>query len=168
MTWIAPDVDRAGGSLAAGEREMLQGYLDFHRTTFLVKCAGLTGAQLAERAAPPSNLSLLELIRHLAKVERTWFRVRFAGQAVEPLYPARDVDFDELDPAHAEAEYAQLVDEWRLADAAAAGASLDGTFVHDGDIYALRLVYLHLIGEYARHNGHADMIRERLDGVTGA
>ena len=107
------------------------------------------------------------LIRHLAKVERTWFRLRFAAQDVAPLYAGKDVDFDELDPGSARAEYEQLVVEQRLADAAAINALLDDTFTHDGETYALRLVYLHLIGEYARHNGHADMVRERVDGSTG-
>jgi len=168
MTWRAPEVTRPDGSLVAGEREMLEGFLGFHRSTFLLKCAGLTGQQLAERAAPPSSLSLLGLIRHLRKVERTWFRLRFAGEPIDPLYPDKDVDFDDLDPAGAEAAYEALLEEQRLADKAAAGRSLDDTFEHGGDTYSLRLVYLHLIGEYARHNGHADMVRERVDGVTGA
>jgi hypothetical protein len=168
MTWTAPDATRPGGSLVAGEREMLEGFLPFYRCTFLIKCAGLTGQQLAERAAAPSNLSLLGLIRHLAKVERIWFRRRFAGQPVEPLYAGRDVDYDELDPARAQAEYGQLIEEWRLADAAAAGASVDDTFTSDGEVYSLRLVYMHMIGEYARHCGHADIVREHLDGTTGA
>ncbi len=168
MIWKAPDVTRGGGSLVAGEREMLDGYLNFHRTTFLKKCAGLTGEELARRCAPPSTISLLGLIRHLAKVERTWFRQRVARQQLAPLYAGKDVDFDELDPACARAEYEQLVDEQRLADAAVVNASLDDTFTHDGETYALRLVYLHMIGEYARHNGHADMVRERVDGATGA
>lgn len=147
---------------------MLDGYLNFHRTTFLMKCAGLSGEQLAQRAAPPSNISLLGLIRHLAKVERTWFRLRVATQDVAPLYAGKDVDFDELDPDNARAEYQQLVEEQRLAAAAVMNASLDDTFTHEGETYALRLVYLHMIGEYARHNGHADMVRERVDGTTGA
>jgi hypothetical protein len=168
MTWTVPDVTRPEGSLVAGEREMLDGFLNFYRSTFLLKCAGLTGAQLAERAAAPSNLSLLGLIRHLAKVERIWFRRRFAGQPVEPLYPGKDVDYDEIDPGRAQEEYAQLTEEWRLADAAAADASLDDTFTSDGEVYSLRLVYLHMIGEYARHCGHADIVREHLDGTTGA
>jgi hypothetical protein len=168
VTWTAPDLTRAEGSLVAGEQEMLKGFLTFYRSTFLLKCAGLTGEQLAARAAAPSNLSLLGLIRHLAKVERIWFRQRFAGEHVEPLYARTDVDYDELDPARAEEEYEQLVDEWRLADAATEDASLDDTFEWDGEVYALRLVYLHMIGEYARHCGHADIVREHLDGVTGA
>ncbi|WP_405149232.1 DinB family protein [Sphaerisporangium sp. NBC_01403] len=169
MTWTAPEITRTGGSLVAGEREMLEGYLAWHRSTFLLKCAGLTAEQLALRAAPPSGLSLLGLIRHLAKVERTWFRQRFAGEPVEPLHAERrDADFDDLDPARAAEEYALLVEEMRLADDAAAGASLDDTFTFRDEVYSLRMVYLHMIGEYARHNGHADMVRERVDGVTGA
>lgn len=148
---------------------MLEGYLAWHRSTFLLKCAGLTAEQLALRAAPPSGLSLLGLIRHLAKVERTWFRQRFAGEPVEPLHAERrDADFDDLDPARAAEEYASLVEEMRLADDAAADASLDDTFTFRDEVYSLRMVYLHMIGEYARHNGHADMVRERVDGVTGA
>jgi hypothetical protein len=168
MTWTAPDVERGGGSLVAGELEMLRGYLQFHRSTFVMKCAGLTGVQLAQRAAAPSNLSLLGLIRHLAKVERIWFRLRFAGQDIEPLYAGKDVDYDQLDPARAEGEYRQLIDEWAAADAATATAVPDDRFEHDGEEYSLRMVYLHMIGEYARHNGHADIVREHLDGVTGA
>jgi hypothetical protein len=84
------------------------------------------------------------------------------------LYAGTDVDYDDLDPARAKQEYEQLVDEWRHADAAAAGRDLDDTFASGGEVFALRIVYLHLIGEYARHCGHADIVREHLDGVTGA
>jgi Protein of unknown function (DUF664) len=170
-TWTAPAVERAEGPLTGDERAMLQGFLDWHRATLLYKCTGLTGAQLAERAAPPSTLSLLGLIRHLTKVERTWFRRRVAGEAVAPLFQAdgrRDVDFDDLDPEAAAADYGRFVEECKLADAAVAGASLDDTFVLDGEPHSLRLVYLHLIQEYARHNGHADLLRQRIDGITGA
>jgi hypothetical protein len=167
MTWKTPEVVRGDGSLVAGEREMLLGYLNFQRSTFLMKCTGLTGDDLARRAAPPSGISLLGLIRHMAKVERTWFRLRFAGEGVAPLFVGKDVDFNDLDPASARYEYEQLVEEQRLADAAVRNASPDDTFTHDGEAYALRFVYLHMIGEYARHNGHADMVRERIDGVTG-
>lgn len=156
--------------MTADERPMLEGMLRWHRSTLLQRCAGLTGEQLAEASVPPSNLSLLGLIRHLAKVERTWFRQRVTGDLVAALYdPARtDVDFEELDPAGAEQDYAQLLEECRLADTAVADLGLDHTFDHGGQTYSLRLVYLHMIGEYARHNGHADLIRERVDGVTGA
>ena len=87
-----------------------------------------------------------------------WSRALFAG---------KDVDFNELDPADARYEYEQLVEEQRLADSAVRNASLDDTFTHGGEHYALRFLYVHMIGEYARHNGHADMVRERIDGATG-
>lgn len=150
---------------------MLTGYLSWFRSTLLRKCAGLTGEQLAERTAAPSNLSLLGLVRHMAKVERIWFRERFAGQELPPMYDpeqGKDADFEDLDPARAAEDYARLVEECRLADEAVAGASLDDTFVHGGEVFSLRLVHVHMIGEYARHIGHADLVRERLDGVTGA
>jgi uncharacterized damage-inducible protein DinB len=170
MTWTAPEITRPAGSLVAGEREMLEGYLHFHRTTLLAKCAGLTAGQLAERAAPPSNLSLLGLIRHLTKVERIWFRIWFAGEDVEPVFApelGKDADFELVDAARAQQEYDGLVEEWRLADRAAAGRSLDDRFLFRGQESSLRMIYLHLIGEYARHNGHADFVRQNLDGTTG-
>ncbi|MEU8626446.1 DinB family protein [Streptomyces sp. NPDC048669] len=171
MTWTAPEAVRTGGSFVAGEREMLTGYLGWFRSTLLHKCSGLTGEQLAERTVEPSNLSLLGLVRHMAKVERTWFRQRFAGQTMEPMYGlanGKDADFEELDPARAAEDYARLVEECRLADEVVAGVSFDETFTHDGEVYSLRMVHIHMISEYARHIGHADLVRERLDGVTGA
>lgn len=170
MTWTAPEATRTPGSLVAGEREMLTQYLHWFRATLLRKCAGLTGEQLAARTVPPSGLSLLGLLRHLAKVERTWFRERFAGQELEPMYdPAKgkDADFEDLDPARAAEDYARFVEECRLADGIVAGASLDDTFTHNGRAHSLRLVHVHMIAEYARHLGHADLVRERLDGATG-
>ncbi|MCX4450982.1 DinB family protein [Streptomyces sp. NPDC087866] len=171
MTWTAPEATRTPGSLVADERETLTGYLNWFRSTLLQKCAGLTGEQLAERTVPPSNLTLLGLLRHMAKVERTWFRERFGGQELAPMYdPAKgkDADFEDLDPAAAADDHARLVEECRLADEIIAGASLDDTFTHNGEVFSLRLVHVHMIGEYARHIGHADLVRERLDGVTGA
>ncbi|HET6213781.1 MAG TPA: DinB family protein [Micromonosporaceae bacterium] len=172
MAWTAPVVTRVGGSLVAPEPEMLRGLLDWHRSTLLVKCAGLTGEQLAQAPIPQSNLSLLGLIRHLAKVERTWFRRRFRAEPIDTLYstPDRpDADFEDLDPGRAEADYARLLAEQEAARAATVDASLNETFIHpDGDEVSLRLVFNHMIAEYARHNGHADLIRQRVDGVTGA
>jgi hypothetical protein len=172
MIWTTPAVTRVGGSLAAPESEMLRGLLDWHRATLLFKCAGLTGGQLARAPIAPSNLSLLGLIRHLAKVERVWFRRRFRGEQVEMLYstPDRpDADFEDVDPATAEADYARLVAEQEMCRRAVAGVPLDATFVNaDGDEVSLRLIFIHMIGEYARHNGHADMVRQCVDGVTGA
>jgi uncharacterized damage-inducible protein DinB len=167
VTWKAPDVERHGGPLAGPERPILQAMLDWHRATLLHKCAGLTGGQLAERIVPPSGLSLLGLVRHMTKVERTWFRQRFAGEPVDSPFGERDADFAALDPARAPADYARLTEEFKLADAAVANASLDDTFTHHDELMSLRMIYLHMIEEYARHLGHADLLRERIDGATG-
>ncbi|MFI5708113.1 DinB family protein [Kribbella sp. NPDC051620] len=172
MTWIAPEVERPEGSLVAPEQELLAGYLNFHRTTLLYKCAGLTAEQLAARPLPPSNLSLLGLIRHATKVERIWFRIHFAGDnPAAPVFdPAlgKDADFELIDAGRAQAEYEALIDEWALSDKAAEGHSLDEQFTFRDEVSSLRMIYIHLIGEYARHCGHADLLREHLDGVTGA
>ena len=145
---------------------MLQAFLDWHRATLLYKCQGLTGEQLAERSVPPSDLSLLGLIRHMTRVERAWFRQRFADESVEDAYE-RDAAFAATDPARAAADYARFTEELKQADAAAANAPLDATFTHNGETMSLRLIYLHMIEEYARHLGHAELLRERIDGATG-
>jgi hypothetical protein len=169
--WTAPDVERPGGSLVAPEAQMLPEMLAWHRSTILSKCSGLTGEQLATRSVAPSGLSLLGLLRHLRKVERIWLRQRVAGEDVESLHgfgSGRDLDFDDLDPTTAQADYEALLDEWVLADRAVAGRGLDDVFAAGSEPFSLRFVYLHLIGEYARHNGHADLVRELVDGATGA
>jgi len=172
VIWTAPVVPRAGGSLIAPESEMLRGLLDWHRSTLLFKCAGLSGEQLAQTPISGSNLSLLGLIRHLAKVERVWFRRRFGGEQIDNLYSTShrpDADFEDVDPAQAETDYAQLLAEQEMARQATAGSALDTTCVHpDGDEVSLRMVFNHMIAEYARHNGHADLIRQCVDGDTGA
>ncbi len=171
MTWRAPAVERPDGSLTAPERELLQGYLDFYRATLLFKCAGLTAAELAARPSPPSNLSLLGLIRHLTKVERIWFRIHFADEPADPVFPlelGKDADFELIDAAEAQAAYDGLIEEWKLSDEAVAGHSLDDRFTFKGTESTLRQIYIHLVGEYARHCGHADLVREQLDGTTGA
>jgi uncharacterized damage-inducible protein DinB len=173
MTWTAPEVTRHDPPCVAGERESLDSWLEFHRSTLLMKCQGLTGEQLARRAVPPSALSLLGLVRHMAEVERAWFRRRAAGEAsLGYLYfsgESPDGDFDLAEAAGAEADLAAWARECDLARAAAAGRSLDDTFVHErtGHLTDLRWVYTHMIEEYARHNGHADLLREQIDGATG-
>jgi uncharacterized damage-inducible protein DinB len=169
-TWTAPQVERPDDEDDTGdERAVLTDYLAFHRATLLVKCAGLDGEQLARRTVEPSSMSLLGLVRHMAKVERIWFRIRFAGEDVEPLFPEQDSDFDDLDPSEAERDYSLLLEEQRLAAEIIAAASYDDTFVDDrtGEPINLRVLVQHVMHEYARHNGHADLVRERLDGVTG-
>lgn len=171
MTWIAPaPPPLADGPLVGEDRPILEAFLADQRHVLLTKCAGLTAEQLAMRAAAPSNLSLLGLVRHMAKVERIWFRIRVAAEAVAPLYDAalgKDHDFEDVDPSRAEAEFATYAEECRLADAAAAGFPFEHTFELRGEDYSLRLVYVHMVAEYARHNGHADLIREMIDGATG-
>ena len=171
MIWTAPTPDPVDGPLTGADRPILEGYLNWQRVTLLNICAGLTGEQLARRPIPSSSLSLLGLIRHLAKVERIWFRQRAGGQPVPPMYdPAlgKDADFNDAVAAEAEADLARLREEWRQADAAAAGLDFEDTLdAGGGDTFSVRMMYVHLIGEYARHNGHADLLREALDGVTG-
>ncbi|GGN01529.1 mini-circle uncharacterized 19.1 kDa protein [Lentzea pudingi] len=172
MTWTAPEVNPIEEPLLGAERPMLEAWLDRHRATFLANCAGLSGDQLATVSTPPSNMTLLGLIRHLSDVERMWFRVRLAGQDVKTRYSAPgewNDGFENLDPARAETEYAELLAEMAESRAAAAGRDLDDTFVHErqGEI-SVRWLYIHLIEEYAQHNGHADLIRERIDGRTNA
>ncbi len=158
------------GPLTGAERPILELYLAYQRRTLLNICAGLTGEQLATRPLASSNLSLLGLVRHMAKVERIWFRERARAQQLEPMYdPAlgKDADFDDLDPAEAGSAFARFEDECRLAVEAVADMDLDATFLRHGEPFSLRMAYVHMIAEYARHNGHADLLREALDGVTG-
>jgi uncharacterized damage-inducible protein DinB len=170
--WIAPEVaDRRRPPYSADEKDMLDGWLEYHRATLLFKCAGLTGEQLCERAVPPSSLSLLGLVRHMSEVERWWFR-RALGEDVPTLYcppESEDGDFDDTDPANAEADFATYERECALARENTASLPLDTTYDHPrrGPVQ-LRWIYTHMVEEYARHNGHADLLRERLDGATGA
>jgi uncharacterized damage-inducible protein DinB len=169
--WTASEVNRVDDDLvAAPEREALEAWLRWHRATLLLKCQGLTGEQLCERSVAPSTLSLLGLVRHMAYVERTWFRIRLGQEDLELLFQRDDkpdADFDEADPGLAEADFGTFRAECDLADEAARGHSLDETFELRGQTLDLRWVYIHMIEEYARHNGHADLLRERIDGVTG-
>jgi Protein of unknown function (DUF664) len=155
------------------ERPMLSAYLDFQRATLEMKCAGLSDEQLRERAVPPSTLSLLGLVRHLTDVERIWFVVRFARREAPAYYSTDnnlDGDFNDLDYPPVDEVFAR----WRSACAesreiVARTSTLDELGVRgDGSSASLRWILLHLIEEYARHNGHADLLRERIDGTTGA
>jgi hypothetical protein len=165
--------DRIEPGMMADERAMLMEYLDYQRATLMVKCDGVPPERLVERAVSPSSLSLLGLVRHLTDVERVWFRCRFAGEEVPLLYysdedPERD--FDDLTPSGVEDAFTV----WRAeCDHArrivAAARSLDdvGREARNGQLWSLRWLMLRLIAEYARHNGHADLLRERIDGAVG-
>jgi hypothetical protein len=169
--WTVPPMTRTHEPVTAGERETLDGLLDWHRSTLVWKCTGLTGAQLAQQPVPASSLSLLGLIRHLTDTERAWFRRRVGGQPLPDVYGRPDrpeAAFEEIDPANAEADLARLETEWELCRQAAAPVPLDQTFEHERwGTLSVRWVYGHMIAEYARHLGHADLLRESIDGVTG-
>ncbi|HLK00574.1 MAG TPA: DinB family protein [Streptosporangiaceae bacterium] len=172
MPWTAPQFPRQGPPFVAGERQMLDGWLDYHRYTLLTKCAGLTAEQLRQRATPPSSLSLLGIVRHMTDVERGWFRHRVAGEEHGYLYSSDadpDGEFDNVDAADPEQDLATYLGEIDLARQAAAGHGLDETFFHERrkTEMSVRWVYVHMIEEYARHNGHADLLRERIDGTVG-
>jgi Protein of unknown function (DUF664) len=170
--WTAPP--RPEPPYAAGERTLLEGFLDWQRATLLLKCAGLTADQLVERACPPSTLSLLGLVRHLSEVERGWF-VHDWQPGVPEIYCSpdnRDGDLDDTDPAQADADLQLHLREVAAAREQAARHDLGDTVDSvrgDGSVVqiSLRWIYIHMIEEYARHNGHADLLREKLDGVTG-
>jgi len=169
MTWTAPTPDAVDGPLTGPDRPMLEGFLAWQRSTLLNICAGLTGEQLASRPLASSNLSLLGLVRHMAKVERVWFRHRAVHDPIGPMYdPAlgKSADFDDLDAAEAETAVRRLRDEWVEADRAVAGLSFDDTLQARDAVMSIRMTYVHMIAEYARHNGHADLLREAIDGVT--
>ena len=169
VSWTAPDVARIDEPFTGPERGILDGFLDWHRSTLLWKCAGLTGEQLALASVPPSNLSLLGIVRHMADMERAWFRIRFRGDPLPRLYDHEDAAFEHAGPDRAEADFAAFAEECDLARRAVARASLDDEFTGGrGRTLSLRWVYTHMIEEYARHNGHADLLRQRIDGATGS
>ena len=163
--------ERTDPPYSAGERAMLDAWLDYHRATLAVKCDGLHDAQLRERAVAPSTLSLLGLVRHQAEVERGWFRRTLGGEDAPALYCSEDDpdgDFDNVDTA----DVAEAFASWRAEceharQAVAAAPSLDVTGQRRGEPVSLRWIMVHMIEEYARHNGHADLLRERIDGTVG-
>ncbi|ASU84414.1 DinB family protein [Nocardiopsis gilva YIM 90087] len=155
-----------------GERETLNAVLDWHRATFDLKCADLSPKQLSQRVVPPSALSLHGLVRHLAGVERWWFRIQFAGEDVPLLYYSDDdpdQDFDSLDGDVDEDFAIWRAECERSRQITNAAASLDETGIRKrtGEPISLRRIMVDMIAEYARHNGHADLLRERIDGTTG-
>jgi len=159
----------------AEEAVTLEGFLRWQRATLELKCAGLSPEQLARRAVPPSTLSLLGLVRHLADVERSWFRRGLAGENVPPIYvsieePDGDFDGAVADPAVVAQAWSAWRDEVEYADRfVAATPDLLSVSVDDPDRgpLSLRWVLVHMIEEYARHVGHADLLRQLIDGRVG-
>ncbi|GAB3901089.1 DinB family protein [Microbispora bryophytorum] len=166
------DDSRSAPPLVGDEREILTAFLDWHRETFALKCSGLPKDRLSDKGAPPSGLSLHGILRHLGSVERWWFRIQFAGEDVPLLYYSDDdpdQDFEDLDGDVEEAFGVWRTECERSREIVAAARSLDETGVHraTGQPISLRRILVGMIAEYARHNGHADLLRERIDGATG-
>jgi uncharacterized damage-inducible protein DinB len=165
------DDGRINPSKVSDERTMLEEWLDFHRATLALKCAWLDAESLRRRSVPPSNLSLMGLLRHMTEVERHWFRRVIAREDAPPIYYTEedpDGDFDNVadaDPTEALINWQQECDRARRI--AADAPSLDVTGRRGDDDVSLRWVMVHMIEEYARHNGHADLLRECIDGSVG-
>ena len=172
--WLPqPDDPRQQGDQPRGERAVLEQYLEHYRTTLELKCDGLTAAQLGTMSVPPSRISLLGLVRHLARVEQSWFRRVIEGAPDLPrLFPGADEDagfgWD------GEADDALVADAWELwrqevahAREVLARTDLDTVVDVHGDRVEVRDIVVHMVEEYARHLGHADLVRECLDGRTG-
>lgn len=175
--FIEPDQDpRTDPPGEAGELATLTGFLDWYRTTLELKCSGLDAEALARRPVEPSKMSLLGLVRHMADVERGWFRYFMAGEDAPELFSSpEDVDGDwdgaKPDPALVEEAWAAWREEVAFAGRfVAAAPSLEITGQRDdkwrGKL-SLRWVLTHMVEEYARHIGHADLMRERIDGAVG-
>jgi uncharacterized damage-inducible protein DinB len=155
------------------ERETLRSFLEYHRATLAMKCDGLTDAELRQRSMPPSTLSLLGLVRHMAEVERAWFRRVFEDNDA-PMVWSEKIDFQAAYDASASSR-AEAFAAWeaetensRRVEREAKSLDLAGRQPRWGEDVSLRMVMVHVLLEYARHNGHADFLREGVDGTVGA
>lgn len=167
------DDDRVGPPLLGSERETLRAFLDYHRATLAMKCRGLTDEELRQRSMPPSTLSLLGLVRHMAEVERAWFRRVFEDNEA-PMVWSDVIDFQAAYDASAStraeafAAWEAEVETSRRIEEEAASLDLAGHQPRWGEDVSLRMVMVHVLLEYGRHNGHADFLREGVDGTVGA
>jgi hypothetical protein len=170
--WWAMSVERIDPPYVDGERTALRAWLDYHRATLEWKCEGLDRAGLDARPLSTSLLSLHGLVRHMAEVERHWFRRRLSGEEAPLLYcddEHEDGDFElapEGDWAADLATWTAEIDRAREIEAAADSLDVTGT-LRAGEPVDLRWIMVHMIEEYARHNGHADLLREMVDGTVG-
>ncbi|MEU5340599.1 MULTISPECIES: DinB family protein [unclassified Streptomyces] len=171
--FVHPDEDPRTDEAFVGERAALVGYLRDMRLTLEMKCAGLDAEEMARRSVEPSNLSLLGLVRHLAEMEHTWFRRVMAGEDVPRLYRTEDDPNADFNGAVPDPEaVAEAWDNWRTQVAFAErfvekAPGFDVTGTNGDELIELRVVLVHVMAEYARHNGHADFLRERIDGRVG-
>jgi uncharacterized damage-inducible protein DinB len=166
-------VERVDPPYVNGERENYDAWLEWHRATLVLKCEGLDDAALRARPVPTSLMSLHGLVRHMAEVERGWFQRTLAGETSPPMYYEPDTnpegDFEIPDGATFADDLAVLERECARSREIAAAHDLDDTGIRRGEDaeVSLRWIYVHMIEEYARHNGHADLFRELLGGSTG-
>ena len=166
-------IERPEPPLRGDERETLRAFLDFHRATLAMKCDGLSDEDLRRRSMPPSTLTLLGLVRHMAEVERTWFRKVINGEDIPLVWS--DVNDYQVAYDASESSRTEAFDAWqnevehaRKIEREAESLDVTGYQPRWAEHVSLRLVMHHLCHEYARHNGHADFLREGIDGVTGA
>jgi uncharacterized damage-inducible protein DinB len=152
------------------ERSTLLGFLEWQRATLDRKCAGLEPDQLRIRSVEPSSLSLLGLVRHMADVERGWFRRTLGGEDIDYRYSTDDDldgEFDNVDAADVDEAFTSWHEECARADEIISRRALDATGrQRKGNEVSMRWILVHMIDEYSRHNGHADLLRERIDGAT--
>ncbi|MFD6279342.1 DinB family protein [Streptomyces sp. NPDC060209] len=167
------DDSRTGPPSTGGERETLRAFLDYHRATLAMKCEGLDDEQLRQRSMSPSTLSLLGLVRHMAEVERAWFRRVFEDNEAPMVWSDR-IDFQAAYDASASTR-AEAFGAWeaevehsRRIERQADSLDLTGLQPRWGQEVSLRMVMVHVLLEYGRHNGHADFLREGVDGTVGA
>jgi uncharacterized damage-inducible protein DinB len=173
--FVAPDEDPRSQVPSVGERATLTDFLTGYRQTLEMKCQGLDAEQMARRSVPPSNMSLLGLIRHMADVERHWFRQVLSGDDMPRRFRTpedHDADFNGAtgDPAVVDEAWAAWHEEVAHAERCVEAFRDLGTTVpirDEGVEIAVREVLVHMIEEYARHCGHADFLRERIDGRVG-
>ncbi len=165
--------NRVGPPSLGSERETLRAFLDYHRATLAMKCEGLTDEELRSRSMPPSTLCLLALVRHLAEVERAWFRRVFEDNDA-PMVWSEEIDFQAAYDAGTSTR-AEAFTAWqaevansRRIESAAESLDLAGFQPRWGEQVSLRMVMVHVLLEYGRHNGHADLLREGVDGTVGA
>jgi uncharacterized damage-inducible protein DinB len=164
---------RTDPPFGSAERPALREWLDYHRATLEWKCAGLDRDGLIARPVVSSLLSLQGLVRHMTEVERHWFRRVLDGQDVPPLYydddQHPDGDFELVEDADWTADLAAWhaeCDTARAIEAAAPSLEVAVT-TKRGNTIDLRWIMIHMVEEYARHNGHADLLRELVDGTVG-
>jgi uncharacterized damage-inducible protein DinB len=165
--------NRVGPPNFGSERDMLRAFLDYHRATMAMKCTGLSDQELRKQSMPPSTLSLLGLVRHMAEVERAWFHRLFEDNDA-PMVWSDKIDFQAAYDASAStrveafAAWEAEVENSRRIERAAESLELAAYQPRQGQQVSLRMVMVHVMLEYGRHNGHADLLREGIDGTVGA